>query len=98
MIIVWTIILIVGIIFFLSLVWTKISKHAWGVYDPLYKAWFDPDDLDEEQESRRVFNSNRLLKPSNHTKRRPPYWKEDASLKIKLKRFILYGNKPGPNG
>jgi len=88
--------IIVGIILFISILWEEISKYAWGVYDPMYKAWFDQDDLDEEQESRRIPNSNKLSKPLDYSKKRPPYWKEKAPFNTKLKRFILYGNKPNP--
>ena len=67
-----------------------------GVYDPLYKCWFDYSDLNEEQENRQIPGSDRLAKPPKGTKRQPPFWKEQRILRKKIFFFITMGNKPKP--
>lgn len=73
-------------------------RNKLGVYDPLYKCWFDYSVLNEEQENRQIPGSNRLADPPRGTKRQPPFWKEQTTLKRKILVFILMGNRPRPRG
>lgn len=73
-------------------------RNKLGVYDPLYKCWFDYSDLNEEQENRQIPGSNRLADPPQGTKRQPPYWKEQRTLRRKILIFITMGNRPKPRG
>ena len=81
----------------IGLVWGKHCRAEYGVYDPLYKAWFDYSELDEEQQSRIIKGSNKLANPSKNIKRRIPLWKEEAPIWLKILRWISCGNKPRPN-
>lgn len=92
----YIIITIIIIVIVLSFIWTRLSRNMWASYDPLYKAWFNNDDLDDEQISRIIPGSNRLAEPNKSIKKRPPYWKEAGPIKQKIKRYICYGNKPRP--
>ncbi len=71
-------------------------RNKYGIYDPLYKCWFDYNDLNEEQETRLIPGSDRLAEPPQGAKRQPPYWREQPTLQKKIKTFIFMGNRPRP--
>lgn len=85
--------IIIGIIICLLLiigfVWGKYCREEYGVYDPLYKAWFDYSELDNEQQSRVVKRSNKLRVPSKSTIKRTPLWNEKSPLWLKIIRFVF---------
>lgn len=89
-------IVVVGL--FLCIIFGLGFRNKYGVYDPLYKCWFDYSDLNEEQESRFIPGSDRLADPPKGTKRQPPYWKEQPTLKKKILMYIIGGNRPRPLG
>ena len=88
--------IILCLLLIIGLIWGKYCRDEYGVYDPLYKTWFDYSELDYEQQSRIVKGSNKLRVPSKDTMKRTPLWKEKAPVWLKTIRFILYGNKPRP--
>ena len=90
--------IIMCLLLIIGLIWGKYCRDEYGVYDPLYKTWFDYSVLNEEQENRQIPGSNRLADPPKGTKRQPPFWKEQTTLKRKILVFILMGNRPRPRG
>ena len=90
--------LIVGVALiglFLSILMGLGFRNKFGVYDPLYKGWFDYALLNEEQESRLIPGSNRLADPQKGTKK-SPFWKEQPTFRLKIITFLTMGNSPRP--
>ena len=93
--------IIIGVIFIIGLVFAGLLemglRNKFGVYDPLYKCWFDYSLLNEEQNSRFIPGSDRLADPPKGTKRKP-FWKEQPTLGKKILTFVFMGNRPRPDG
>ena len=93
--------ILIGIIFIIGLILAILLemglRNKFGVYDPLYKCWFDYSLLNEEQNSRFIPGSDRLADPPKGTKRKP-FWKEQPTLGKKILTFVFMGNRPRPYG
>ena len=88
------IITLLGIL--IGYIWAKYCRDEYGIYDPLYKAWFDYSEMDPEQLSRIIPGTNKLCSPTDKSKKRPPFWKEKSPIWLKILRFMVYGKKPKP--